>query len=273
MENNCLISEKIRVDVEAFGPTTAGSTSMLYDMSKFRSALIAFNVNSTLGVNGQIVDLVESSAETVAGTTAAASKAGIELGSTVSTAVSTARGARELLLTPATVTGSFTLTVNGITKRFTHSTISTLLTTLATAVPPSTVWTSTQLYFGSTIDSTSDGSLQAHAETLRVAINSTHGFGGFAVASTPSTGQLLVAANGEGVGNLGFASTAATVMGGLVSRASGGFNIKAEDLNSTANKRYIGVRFTTQATTCVRGVAVLRDGARYTPDFAGLLSS
>lgn len=273
MENNALISEKLRVDAETFGPTTAGSTSMNYDMQKYRSACIVCDVRSTLGVNGQIIDLVESSAETVAGTSAAGGKAGIELGSTLTTAVSTARGARELLCTPATVTGSFTLTVGSVKKTFTHTTLSTLLTTLATAVPPSTVWTSTQLYFGSTIDSTSDGSLQAHAETLRVAINTTYGFGGLVVASTPSTGQLLIAANGESGGGLGFTSTAATAFSAIVSRASGGFNIKAEDLTSTAGKRYVGVRFTTQATTCVRSVAVIRDCPRYIPSFAGLLSS
>lgn len=273
MDNSGRISEQVRIDHEAYAPTTAAAASKLYDMQKFSKICLIGDVYSTLGVNGQVVDLVESSNSSVAGTSAAGGKAGIEIGSTVTTNVPVTRGAVELLLTPATVTGAITLSLGTVSKKYTHTTISTLLTTLATAVPPSTAWTATAGYFGSTIDSTSDGSLQAHAETLRVALqDAKYGFGGLIACSTPSTIQLTVASV-EGTASLGFNSTAATVMTGLVSRAQVVFNVEADDLTSTANKRYVGLAFTTQATTAVRGVVSVRGGGRYGAGNSGRVSS
>lgn len=263
---NAKISEKIKVNVEQMALTTVAQGSIAYDMQNYDRALLIASVYSSLGVSSQVVDIWETSAATVTGTTAAASKAGVEIGSTVSTSTPITRGCRELMLTPATVTGSFVLSYGTVSKTFTHTTVA--------ANQFSSAWTSTLLYFGSTIDSTSDGSLKLHAETLKAAIESTKRFAGVLQCSTPSTVQLVIKCASDATANLGFSSTAATVMGGIPIRCVVGFDIAAEDLNSTAGKRYVGLNFTAGANAGQKSIIVVREGSRHKPEsFSGLLSS
>lgn len=264
---NAKISERIKVDVEQLALTTVAQGSIAYDMQNYDRALFVASVFSTLGVSSQVVDLWETSAATVTGTTAAGSKAGIEIGSTVTTSVLVTRGCRELLVTPATVTGSFVLSYGTVTKTFTHSTV--------TANLLSSAWTSTLLYFGSTIDSTSDGSLQGHAATIKAAVESTKGFANILACSTPSTGQVVIkCVSNDANSNLGFSSTAATVVTGLPLRCVVGFELQAEELTSTANKRYAGVTFGAHANASQMSIVVVREGGRHNPQaFAGLMSS
>jgi len=264
---NAKISERIKVDVEQLALTTGAQGSIAYDMQNYDRALFMASVFSTLGVSSQVVDLWETSAATVTGTTAAGGKAGIEIGSTVSTAVPVTRGCRELLVTPATVTGSFVLSYGTVTKTFTHSTVAANLL--------SSAWTSTLLYFGSTIDSTSEGSLQGHCATIKAAVESTRGFANILTCSTPSTGQVVIkCASNDANANLGFSSTAATAIAGLPLRCVVGFELQAEELTSTANKRYLGVTFGAHANASQMSVVVVREGGRFKPEpFSGLMSS
>lgn len=263
---NAKISEKIKVDIEQLALTTVSQGSIAYDMQNYDRALFVASVFSTLGVSSQVVDLWETSAATVTGTTAAAGKAGVEIGSTVSTSIPVTRGCRELLVTPATVTGSFVLSYGTVTKTFTHTTVAANLL--------SSAWTSTLLYFGSTIDSTSDGSLKAHAEGIKAAVESTKGFSGILTCSTPSTVQVVIKCESDATANLGFSSTAATAIGAVAQRCVVGFGLSAEDLTSTAGKRYVGVNFAAGANAGQKSVVVIREGGRYNPPaFAGLMSS
>jgi hypothetical protein len=263
---NAKISEKIKVDVEQMALTTVSQGSIAYDMQNYDRALFVASVFSTLGVSSQTVDLWETSAATATGTTAAGGKAGIEIGSTVTTSVPVTRGCRELLVTPATVTGSFVLSYGTVTKTFTHSTLAANLL--------SSAWTSTLLYFGSTIDSTSDGSLQGHAATIKAAVESTRGFANILTCSTPSTVQVVIKCASDATANLGFSSTAATAIAAVAQRCVVGFSIAAEDLTSTAGKRYVGLNFTAGANAGQKSIVVVREGGRHNPQtFSGLMSS
>jgi hypothetical protein len=263
---NAKISETIKVDIEQLALTTVAQGSLPYDMANFDKGIFIASAFSTLGVSSQVVDFWETSAATATGTTAAAGKAGQEIGSTVTTSVPVTRGCRELLVTPATVTGSFVLSYGTVTKTFTHTTVAANLL--------SSAWTSTLLYFGSTIDSTSDGSLKVHAENIKAGVESTKGFAGILTCSTPSTVQLVIKCASDATANLGFSSTAATVVGAVAQRCVIGFSIAAEDLNSTAGKRMAGVTFSAAANAGQKTVVVVREGSRHNPQaFAGLLST
>jgi hypothetical protein len=264
---NAKISERIKVDVEQLALTTGAQGSIAYDMQNYDRALFMASVFSTLGVSSQVVDLWETSAATVTGTTAAGGKAGIEIGSTVTTSVPITRGCRELLVTPATVTGSFVLSYGTVTKTFTHTTVAANLL--------SSAWTSTLLYFGSTIDSTSDGSLKAHAEGIKAAVESTKGFANILTCSTPSTVQVVIkCVSNDSTANIGFSSTAATVIGAVAQRCVVGFEIASEDMTSTAAKRYVGVNLGAHANASQMSVVVVREGGRFKPEpFSGLMSS
>ena len=265
---NAKISEKIKIDVEQMALTTVSQGSIAYDMQNYDRALFVASIYSTLGVSSQVVDLWETSAATVTGTTSTALKTGVEIGSTNTTAIVATRGCREMLITlgtAATDLSPLTITYGTVSRTFVNTT--------STALHNSSAWTTAALYFGSTVGSTVDTGLQLSAGSLKTAIESTKGFSGVLQCSTPSTVQLVVKVASEGTASLGFTSTSAAAAG-LAQRCVVGFDIAAEDLTSTAGKRYVGVNFAAGANAGQKSVVVIREGGRQLPPaFSGLMSS
>jgi hypothetical protein len=76
----------------------------------------------------------------------------------------------------------------------------------------------------------------------------------------------------DGVNGLYFNSTSG-FYSAAINQAVGGFNIDADQLTSTANKRYVAIKVATAVTACDVGVNVVRASGRYAPVFGGKLSS
>lgn len=271
MKNNALISERMKVDMEVLAVTSAAaSTSLNYDMQAWEQALVNVNVYAAgAGFTTCTLDLMESSASTVAGTSAAGSKAGIVIGGPA-TNLPVAGGAREITLTMTSCTSGafFTLKAGAVEKKFIYTTSTVLIGTLGTSA-----WVSTALYFGSTVGSTVDTGLQLSLDNLKIAIASTLAFGNSLVLSTGSTVTLTIKAADAVVGNLGMSDTA-NMMAASVQQAAGGFNIAADQMTSTAAKRYIGVKVSTLSTAAQAAVTVVRSGGSYLPPtYSGKLSS
>ena len=266
---NAKISEQIKFNAEILTVTSAaGSTSINRDMAGYDRAFFGVCLTSTDNVPSVVVDLMESSAATVAGTSAAGSKAGITIGG-ASTLVAVTAGVRELTLTMGTLstaTTPITLSLGTVTKTFQFTT--------STASHNSSAWSSTLLYFGSTIDSTSNTGLQLALDSLKTAVESTVGFGGQIQCSSGTTANMKLKLRDDAVGSLGFTSTAAAVMSAACNQAVCGFDIATDELTSTLSKRYVSVKLSTASTVTQAAVSVLRSGGHYNPPaFAGLLSS
>lgn len=267
MTNNAKISEKAKVDSEILAiSSAAGSTSLNYDMQDYRQALIAVNVQGNFST--ATIDLMESSASTVAGTSAAGSKAGIVVGG-ASTLVPVTGGVREMTLTITTATtdlDTLTISAGSVSKKFTNTT--------STALHNSSAWSSTNLYFGSTVGSTVATGLQLTADSLQTAIDSTLAFGaGVIVMSTGTTATLTLKAGDGVVGSLGFQTTVASFTA-EINEAVGAFDLNADQMTSTANKRYLSAKVSSISTAGQAAVTVIRTGGRYmAPTFSGKLST
>lgn len=266
------LSEKLKIDTEVL-QISSGATgvSRNYDMQGYSQAAIAVAVEGSY-IGAVTIDLTESSQATAAGTTAAGGKTGITIGGTANTNVDVAQGVRQLTLTYGTASTGATgdsiyLSLGTVTKQFVFST--------STANMSASAWTSTKLYFGSTVGSTVDTGAQLSLDALRTAIVSTLGFGNALAVSTPATNTMLLTVNDEAGGALGFVSTASTTMFvAMVNQAAGVFDIRADQLTSTASKRHIGVKVSTASTACRAAVTVIRSGGRYMPPaFKGKVSS
>ena len=265
MKTNKMIHEAVDTKFEALSVSSgAGSTSQNYDMRGYDEALVAAAVRGNFTT--VTIDLMQSSAATVAGSSAAGSKVGMTLGG-ASTNITTAGGVREMTLTfttATTATDSFRLTAGGVTKTFTN--INT------TASLNSSAWTSTQLYYGSTVGSTANTGLSLRIDSLKTAINSTIGFGTGIHFSTVSTAVCRLSAASID-GPLAYNTTVA-VPTAAVQLAVGGYDIKADQLTSTANKRYVALKISSAATACDVGVTVIRAGGHNKPSlFSGKLST
>lgn len=266
------LSEKLKIDTEVLHISSgAGSTSRNYDMQGYPQAAIAVAVEGSY-IGGVTLDLMESSQATAAGTSACGSKAGITIGGTANTYVDVANGVRQLTLTYGTdstgATGdAITLSVGTVSKTFIFST--------ATANHNATAWTSTKLYFGSTVGSTVNTGAQLSLDVLRTAIVSTIGFGNALSVSTPATNTMLLTVNDEAGGAIGFGATGSTAfLVAMVNQAAGVFDIKADQMTSTASKRHLSVKVSTASTACRAAVTVIRSGGRYMPPaFKGKVSS
>lgn len=268
MKTNGLISERVKVDSELLVGTTAASTSLNYDMRHYNQALISVAIETTVGISTVSIDLMESSAATVAGTSAAGGKAGIVLGG-VTTLIPTTGGVRQMTITMtslATDLNALTISAGSVIKKFTNTT--------STALFNSSAWASTNLYFGSTVGSTANTGLALSIDALKTAIESTLAFGTEKfVLSTGSTASLTIQAADAVVGNLGF-NTTNTGYTALVNQAVGAFNIADDELTSTANKRYIGVKVSTKLEATRAAITVIRTGGSYKPPtFSGKLST
>ena len=95
MKNNAMITEKVKVDSEVLTiSSAAGATSNNYDMQDYHRAAIVANVRGDYST--VTVDLMQSSAATVAGTSAAGGSAGVTLGGASTLITSTSGGVRRL---------------------------------------------------------------------------------------------------------------------------------------------------------------------------------
>lgn len=266
MVNNCKITEKIAVNVENLPLTSAaGATSVNYDMQNFDRAAIAVCVRGTY--SSVVIDLMESSGATVGGSSAAASKAGIVLGGNATNIPSTG-GVRQILLTHDAGTTSETVYFgigSGGLKAFTY--------TSSTALLNSSAWTSTAFYYGSTVASSANTGSQLAMDALKTALVSTIGFGPIFDFSTPATNTLGIRLHDSATGNLKVNTTVA-IPTWVVNQAVGAFEIEDANLNSTANKRYIGLKCGTVSTgvgACA--ISVMRTGGYGPAAFGGHMSS
>ena len=88
MKNSKLISEAAKVSAEVITVTSAaGATSTPVDMQNYRRALLVAAANGNF--TEVTLDLMESTAATIAGSSAAGSKVGIVVGSSVNTSIPT----------------------------------------------------------------------------------------------------------------------------------------------------------------------------------------
>jgi len=261
------ITDRLKIDAEIISITSAaGATSQNYDMQKYGQA--AFVVSAYGDLTGGItLDLMESSAATAAGSSAAGGKAGIVIGGTAATNIASGSGVREITLTmgTASTTGQyFTLSAGTVSRKFTYTT--------STALHNSSAWSATGgLYFGSTVGSTVNTGIALSLDLLKAGIESTIGFGGAIICSTPATDAIKLEVADSAAGALGLTATA--VMSAVVNQACGAFDINADALS--AGKRYLSVKVSTASTTCRVAVDVIRDGGRYMPadDYKYKLSS
>lgn len=236
--------------------SAAGTTSRQYDMQGYDQAFIGASIKGNFTT--VTMDLMESSVATAGGTSAAGSKAGMVLGG-VSTLISTAGGCAAMTITITTATTDadyFSLTVGGVRKRFNNSD--------STAYYNSSAWTSTNLYFGSTVGSTADTGMQTRCDSLKTAIESSKGFADALIVTTATTATLAVVASDNAAGPIAFSATGADITA-AVNEVAGGFNIRAGDLDSTANKRYVSLKISSAATSGSVGVTVIRTAGSYKP--------
>lgn len=264
MKNNAMISEKFPPVIEVLQITSAaGATSLNRDMRGAGQAIIAACIQGNFSTVA--IDLMESSAASVAGSSAAGGKAGMVLGG-ASTLIPVTGGVQKMTLTMSSATSNeyFNFSADGKTKKF--------INTTSTALLNSSAWVSTALYFGSTVGSTVATGIQFSIDSLKTAMVNSLAFGPNVLSfSTGTTATLTIQAQGE-IGNLGISATA--VMSAEVNQAVGAFNIAAEQLASTANKRFIAVKVSTASTSCNVGVTVIRTGGHYLPPkFSGKLST
>lgn len=266
MKNNAKISEKAKVNTEILAVTSAaGTTSLNYDMQSYDRALISVALQGTFSTI--TVDLMESSGATVAGTSAAGSKAGIVAGGG-STLISTSGGAREIALTWTTATtadDTFRLTCDGESKTFKCSNSS--------AYAESSANTSTLLYYASSVGSSANNGLINRMSNLTSAINSTKGFGTKLICTTISTAAMKIKATDGWEGGIGYQTTVA-VPTAAVYEAVVGFDISQDQLDSTANKRYVSAKVSTASTTVRAAFNVIRTGGHFgPPTYPGKLST
>lgn len=267
---NSKISEKFKINAEVLAPTSAaGATSLNYDMQGFDRALLVVALDAT-NAAAFTVDLMESSAATVAGTSAAGGKAGLSLGG-VSTAITAAGGVRaiKMQVTSATTSETFRMGIgaSGALRAFTYTT--------STASLNATAWASTQFYYGSTVGSTVNTGPQLSVDSLKTALASTIGFGNIFSFSSGTTDTLGVKLLDSATGCIVFSNTASSVVPAVeVLQAVGAFDIQAEDMTSTLSKRYLGIKVSSVSTGVGRAaVSVIRYGGEAPALFGGVLSS
>lgn len=259
MKNHGNLSEHVKPSFEVKTiSSSAGTTSLNYDMKDYRQALVAVNVRGNYST--ATVDLMESSASTVAGTSAAAGYGGVVVGG-ASTLIPAAGGVREMTVTITTAsTAGDTLTFSEGSNSYTLTNANTTFTNVSTA-----------LYFGSTVGSTAATGLQLRMDSLKAALESTLVFGDSVICSTGTTASLTIAA--RECGSLGFQTTLAAYTA-EVQQAVAVFDVNAEDMTTTANKRYLAAKISSISTAGQAGVTVIRTGGRYMPPtFAGKIAT
>jgi hypothetical protein len=152
-------------------------------------------------------------------------------------------------------------------KTFTYS--------ASTANFNATAWASTLAYYGSTVASSANTGSQLALDALKTALASTITFGNIFEFSTPATNTLGIKLLDGATGSIVFSNVGtSSVPLCEVREAVGAFDIQAEDLTSTDNKRYIGVNVSSVSTGVGRvGVSIIRYSDNNPPAFPGVLST
>jgi len=285
---NANILGKLRIDSESqVGATVAGSSvSKLYDMSEYDEALFIFSMglgatNASIATCATVVlTFVESSAASVAGTTLIGGKATIAIGCGSNTAITTAAGCQSIILqsgsaasaTAATTGDSFQIGYGTNVVTFTWNNNASMTD------PTAGNLTSTQAYFGSSLAaSTADTGGTGLIDSIRTALKSNIlCCGGPDVFrfSTPDTGTLKIEAV-NCTAPLVYNNTMATTrMIGQCAAAAIAIPIKADQLTDTANKKLVGLTWSTLAQALGVNVTCIRSRGRYMPGgFVGRVSS
>ena len=293
MELKGKLSELLKVDFEAMTASTVAGTSTnvtgLYDMTNYERALLSVNfglkaVAAITTMGSVVVDLVESSAASVAGTSACGGKVGIEIGSTINTAISATCGCFGMILqcasalsaTGATSADTFRFGLGTDIVTFTFSSMASMIEMGAT----NTNIKSTVAYFGSgsVVGTTEALGMVALCDNLRNTLKSPQVcIGGPNVFSftTPSSYQLGVQVINSTKGNIFYSNTMSTTRFlGEQRQIAASFDIRSDQMASTLNKRFIGLKWTTAAQAVPVGFNIIRASGRYMPDgFKGKLSS
>jgi len=286
--SNAKLTESLKIDTETYlGATVAGSSvSKLYDMRGYDNAALTFsmglNAASIATCATVIVCLVESSHATVGGTTLIGGKAALTIGQSNNTAFTATCGITGMVLqsgsaasaTAATTADAFRLGIGSNIVTFTFSSEATMTD------PTGGNLAATVAYFGSSVAaSTANTGGTALIDSIRTALKSTIlCCGGPDVFrfSTPDTGSLMLEIqNPRATGSLFYSNTMATTrMLGQANQAACVYPVRSDQLTSTANKRYIGLRWTTLNQALPINVTVVRSKGRYMPGgFAGTESS
>jgi len=266
MINNGNISEKLKLDVDAFVASSAAtSSSKKFGMADYNKAAILVSVYS-VDVGTPVIDLVCSTASTSAGSTNSSVAGGITLGSSVNTAISPGRGVKQFTLTMAS--GATGATGDAFTlcgKTFVFSTTGT------TSI--STLNTATKLYWGSSLGSTEDGGIKGSIESLKAAIEGTGGFGGMISVTTGTTANAAIALTDSATMNeLVFGSTGSTLfVTAVVNAAAGGFEIGADEI-SAQGYTHFGITISSVKTAGQAGVTVIRTGGINPSEFKGVFT-
>lgn len=264
---NRKINELVQVDCEAVTASTAASSSLNYSMEHYDNAMLVAHLEST-GFTTATVDLMESSGATVAGTSAAGSKAGVVIGAQGGTGITTAGGVRVATLTLTTnTTGnkpSIRIGIGEDWRTFTYTT--------STAQAGKTTAYTTVIYFGSTVGATANTGLQLPLNDLATAINNAAAFNGDINVSTGTTATIKLALKDTADGPL--AITGDTGITITVQDAAAAFNLRAAELDSTANKKYLGLKVSTVGVAAAKAYTIVRGPGRYMPGkFKGYVST
>jgi hypothetical protein len=284
MINNGKLSETLKIDFETMvASTTGGTTSAPYDMSGFDRAFIGVSIGlrpaSIATLSTVWVDLMETSAVTAAMTSACGAKTGIVIGSLGNTAIAANVGCKTIFLkmgTGTTTGETFHLGLGTDIVTFTFSSLATMIAVGAT----NTNIKATVAYFGSgsAIDSSANTGETLCLDNIRAILESTQCvIGGPNVfkITTPSTNSMTLGIANSTKGCWFFSNTASTeTILGHAGEIACGFDIRSDQLTSTLNKRFIGVKMTSCAQAGGITVSVIRAQGRYMPSgFVGKLSS
>jgi hypothetical protein len=222
---------------------------------------------------------METSAVTAAMTSACGAKTGIVIGSLGNTAIAANVGCKTIFLkmgTGTTTGETFHLGLGTDIVTFTFSSLATMIAVGAT----NTNIKATVAYFGSgsAIDSSANTGETLCLDNIRAILESTQCvIGGPNVfkITTPSTNSMTLGIANSTKGCWFFSNTASTeTILGHAGEIACGFDIRSDQLTSTLNKRFIGVKMTSCAQAGGITVSVIRAQGRYMPSgFVGKLSS
>jgi len=273
------IVEKIKIDSECqLLATAAGSSvSKLYDMRDYDEAMFyvsAGSTGTTISTHHSVdISLVESTAATAAGTTLIGGKATICILTSLTTSIPVAAGCNMMVFqsgsaasdTGATTGDSFRFGLGTNIMTFNFSSV-------GTAIAPSGATNSATLgHFGSgsAVNVTANTGGTALIDNLRTALESTKfTCGGPNVFrfSTPDTSTLKIQVQNSELGPIFYASgVAETRFRAFAQGAAGIIPVRADELTSSANKRFIGVQWSTTNQPIPMSVTCIRTKGRYMP--------
>jgi len=279
------ISETHKISVESFLASSSageGTTSGLYDMAGYDQAFLGVNI----GIKGTIatistvwVDLMESSNVTTAPTSACGGRAGMVIGTLDNTAFTATAGVRAIILKMGDAGGTTCTTTGDLFHIGLGTEVATLTWSTLTANLAATAWTATAAYFGAQgVAATANTGQNLTLDSVRTALQSTRlSFGGQDVFkfTTPDTHTMIVEVINAKAGCFNFSNTVSTkTICARPSQIAAAFEIRSDQLTSTLNKRYVGLKTSTTNQAAQIGFTIIRTKGRYMPTgFIGKMST